>query len=990
MKRNFVLLTVLLLSLQVTPQGKKAMTIDDLTTWNRITERVISDDGSLVAFKTEPSQGDPVVTLYDGNARLKATFNYATGVTVASDSRFLFFTIKPPADEVRALKLKKTKKEDMPLDKLGIYNVATGVTDTIDRLKSFKAPAKWAGWIAWQTEPLKEKSAAPKDTAGKSGETSGEKAGERNTEAGKEGNRLVSKEPGKEVGKETGKEVVKEVAMEAGKESGKETSKESGKENGKKPKSESADNGYTLYYRNLGTGKTDSVRFVTEYLFAEEAEKLMYTTTGDDKELEPGVIIVDLKKGEKSVLYTGKAKYKQLSIDKKGERAAFILSFDEKDKAGNTYSLCYWDGKGLAAVAAAPGTEGIPAGWVVNENARLTFGENSPRLFFGTSPAYKLKDTTVLDEDRAVVDVWHWAEGRLHTVQVNSKPRDVKKTYTAVYHADRKKVVQLATSEIPDIQLPDKGDGPKAAGFSTLPYELESMWRGSAGADVWIVDVMTGEAGKVKEKLRARMRFSPAGKYLYWYQGADSSWYSYDIAAGRELRLTTPATLTVWDEENDVPDLPGSYPPSGWLKDDKAFLVSDRYDIWALDPATGKAPVNITGNGRSEGVRYRLLDFDQENDFIDPSEKQYLTGVNETTRAEAFYSLDIRKKDKPMRLYGGDFSLGNPVKAKKSQTVIFSKENFGLFPDYLLSDLSFSSEKRLTEANPQQKDYLWGTAEVVKWTSLDGKKLEGLLYKPEGFDPARKYPMIVNFYEKSSTELFRHRTPEPGRSTIDYHYYTSNGYLIFNPDITYIDGYPGQSAYNCVMPGIMSLIEQGFVDEKHIGAQGHSWGGYQVAWLATRTNLFAAIESGAPVVNMYSAYGGIRWESGNNRSMQYEHQQSRIGASIWEAPHLYWENSPLFSVDKIQTPILIMANDQDGAVPWYQGIEFFVAMRRLGKPAWLLNYNGEPHWAQKFPNRVDFQKRMAQFFNHYLKGEPMPVWMKEGVPATEKEFTLGY
>ena len=278
----------------------------------------------------------------------------------------------------------------------------------------------------------------------------------------------------------------------------------------------------------------------------------------------------------------------------------------------------------------------------------------------------------------------------------------------------------------------------------------------------------------------------------------------------------------------------------------------------------------------------------------------------------------------------------------------------------------------------------------MKWISLDGREVEGLLYKPDNFDPAKKYPMIVNFYEKSSAELFRHKIPEPGRSTIDYHYYTSNGYLIFNPDVYYTTGYPGQSAYNCVMPGIMSLIDKGFVDEKHIGAQGHSWGGYQVAYLATRTGLFAAIESGAPVVNMYSAYGGIRWETGLNRSMQYEHQQSRIGATIWEAPHLYWENSPLFAIEKVTTPILIMANDNDGAVPWYQGIEFFIAMRRLGKPAWLMNYNGEPHWAVKLPNRIDFQKRMSQFFGHYLKGEPMPAWMKEGVPATEKEFTLGY
>lgn len=930
MKRNLAILLMLVIAMQAIPQGKKVMTIDDLVTWKRITERAISEDGSLIVFKTEPSQGDPVMTAYDGNGVLKATFNCATGAAISSDSRFLFFTIKTPDEEVRALKLKKTKKEDMPLDKLGIYNVATGVTDTIPRLKSYKTPSKWSGWVAWQTEPMKEKPAAPSDTTSKNGEKA------------------------------------------------------------KKPKSQSADNGYTLFIRNMGTGATDTVLFVTDYIFAEEAEKIMYATTGDNNGGEPGVIIVDLRKGDRSVLYTGKARYRQLTMDKKGERAAFILSFDEKDKAGNTFSLCSWNGKGLASVAASQGTAGIPGGWIINENARLMFAENTPRLFFGTSPAYKIRDTTVLEEERAVVDIWHWSEGVLHTAQVLRKARDMKKTYTAVYHTDRGKAIQLATAEMPEVLIPEKGDGARSVALSSLPYDLESMWLGEAGNDVWTVDILTGNAVKIKENLRARMRFSPAGKFLYWYQDADSSWYARDIEAGKEARLTNPANLRVWDELNDVPDLPGSYPAAGWLKDDRAFLVSDKYDIWSLDPSAARPPLNITANGRNEGIRYQLLDLDPDNNYIDPSEKQYLIGINEATRAEGFYSLDMRKKDAPVRLTGGNFSLGTPVKARKSSKLIYTKENFALFPDYLLSDLSFSSEKRLTDANPQQKDYSWGTAELVRWTSLDGRELEGLLYKPENFDPDKKYPMIVNFYEKSSTELNRHRIPEPGRSTIDYHYYTSNGYLIFNPDVYYIDGYPGQSAYNCVMPGVMSLIDKGFVDEKHIGAQGHSWGGYQVAYLATRTNLFAAIESGAPVVNMYSAYGGIRWESGANRSMQYEHQQSRIGATIWEAPHLYWENSPLFSIEKVRTPILIMANDQDGAVPWYQGIEFFIAMRRLGKPAWLLNYNGEPHWAQKLPNRIDFQKRMAQFFNHYLKGEPVPVWMKEGVPAIEKEFTLGY
>ena len=279
---------------------------------------------------------------------------------------------------------------------------------------------------------------------------------------------------------------------------------------------------------------------------------------------------------------------------------------------------------------------------------------------------------------------------------------------------------------------------------------------------------------------------------------------------------------------------------------------------------------------------------------------------------------------------------------------------------------------------------------MLTWTSLDGRKLEGTLHKPQDFDPDKKYPMIVNFYEKSSQGLFGHHIPERGRSTIGYHHYTSNGYLIFNPDVYYKEGYPGEDAFNCVMPGITALIEKGFVDEKAIGAQGHSWGGYQVAYLATRTNLFAAIESGAPVVNMFSAYGGIRWGSGMNRSFQYEHTQSRIGKSIWESPLRYIENSPLFTLDKVNTPILIMHNDDDGAVPWYQGIEYFIGLRRLGKPAWLLNYNNADHWPLRLEDKHDFQIRLAQFFDHYLKEKPAPLWMTKGIPATEKGKTLGY
>ncbi len=345
---------------------------------------------------------------------------------------------------------------------------------------------------------------------------------------------------------------------------------------------------------------------------------------------------------------------------------------------------------------------------------------------------------------------------------------------------------------------------------------------------------------------------------------------------------------------------------------------------------------------------------------------------------------------KLLPLIFGPYRFANTKKAKLSDQLLFTKESFEVFPDIYMSDISFKKIKQLSDANPQQESYNWGTNELVQWTSLDGKELTGMLVKPENFDPNKKYPLLVNFYERSSDGLHRHRMPKAERSTINYSFYASRGYVIFNPDVHYRVGYPGESAYNCVIPGVTSLIEKGFIDKDNIGVQGHSWGGYQIAYLVTRTNIFKAAEAGAPVPNMISAFGGIRWRTGRSRQFQYEHTQSRIGGTPWEYPARYIENSPIFNIDKINTPLLVMHNDADGAVPWYQGIEFFVSLRRLGKPSWLLNYNGEPHWPVKLQNRKDFNIRMAQFFDYYLKGDAKPMWMERGVPAMEKGVNQGY
>jgi dipeptidyl aminopeptidase/acylaminoacyl peptidase len=442
-----------------------------------------------------------------------------------------------------------------------------------------------------------------------------------------------------------------------------------------------------------------------------------------------------------------------------------------------------------------------------------------------------------------------------------------------------------------------------------------------------------------------------------------------------------------YNEIDDRPNYPSSYGIAGWTENDASILIYDRYDIWEFNPENSSG-TKIT-SGRENKTSYRYVELDKEAKFIKRNGKWLLITFNELNKNAGYYEHN-GKNGKGKQLVDGPYRFSRPSKAINENKIIFTRQSFKDFPDIHYADLSFKTQTKISTANPQQSAYNWGTSEIVKWTSLDGLELEGMLIKPENFDPNKKYPMIVNYYEKSSNGVHTHRRPYPGRSTISYSFYASRGYIIFNPDVYYRNGYPGESAYNCVIPGVMSIIDKGFVDKENIGIQGHSWGGYQNAYLVTKTDLFKAAEAGAPVPNMISAYGGIRWGSGRSRMSQYEHGQSRIGGTPWEYPVRYIENSPIFFVDKINTPVLVMHNDADTAVPWYQGIEFFVALRRLGKPAWLLNYNGEPHWPLKLQNRQDFNIRMAQFFDYYLKGAPMPLWMERGVPAIEKGINQGY
>ena len=876
--------------------ASKSLTVDDLITWQRITDREISDNGKWVACKMEPWEGDATVYLYAAQGQETATFSPADKFAFSASSGYLVVTQTPGKSTVDSLKVLKTKEDKMPMNTLVIYSVA-GKKETIDSLKTFKL-ADEADWIAYQR--------GRKDS--------------------------------------------------------------------------------TLYVRSLDGSKTFQFPTVTDFQFAKKSGMLYYTSAAEG---EAGIFTLNPEKGSPALIKEGKGVFKQTTFDEKGERLAFLYCAD-KDSSYKALSLWLSEHNAPAKEIATRGNKAFPAEWVINENGMLQFSKSASRLFFGTSPEPRQKDTTQLAENRPNVQVWSWDEPVQYTVQNYNKEKDLKKSYQAVYNLGNGSIFQLANEELPNIQLGNEGDAALALLSTSRPYSLSSMWEARTRSDYYTVSLDNGERKQIAQADYGRFRLSPQGKYAYWYGETDSCWYTIALAEGKRYRLTTPESFPAWDEENDVPDYPYAHGAAGWTANDQNLLIYDRYDIWKFDPTAATSPINLTVNGRKEKLSYRLEQLDKEARFIDLGKPQLLKGFNEATKGYGFYNARLSAPAAPKTLLAGNYMLRSINKAKNTDDVIYTMETFQQYPDIHYSTLAFKKSVQLTHGDKQQEGFIWGTAELVSWISLDGRPLEGVIYKPANFDPNKKYPMMVNFYERNSETLYNYRMPEPHRSTIDYHLYNSNEYVIFNPDIRYVDGYPGESCYNCLMPGITMMIAKGYIDEKGIGAQGHSWGGYQVAYLATRTNLFSAIESGAPVVNMFSAYGGIRWGSGMARSFQYEHTQSRLGATPWSSALRYLENSPLFTMDKVQTPILIMHNDADGHVPWYQGIEYFVAMKRLGKPCWLLNYTGEPHWPMHMANRIDFQRRMFQFFNHYLKNDKMPKWMSEGVPAVEQPFELGY
>jgi dipeptidyl aminopeptidase/acylaminoacyl peptidase len=938
---------------------KKPLAYDAYDYWRSIQGSTLSRDGDWLAYALTSQGGDGELIVRNLRTGAELKHPRGTSPTFTADGKFVVFTIVPTKADDERERLANLRNENQgqgrtqetgegqnqnqrnqPRNAAGIMTLATGQVSTVERIGSISLPEESSAWVAMHRG---------------NGNGGGGRGGRGGRGAG--GGRGAA-------------------APAAGR--GQAAAEGAGRGDGS-PRAQRKDAGSDLVVRNLATGEDTTIPLVTDYAWSKDGAWLAYAVSSTKAE-EDGVFVRQMSDGGLRTLHAGKGNYKGLAFDEAGRQLAFVSDQADYDKDVSPYRLYYWKaGDPAASELVSAATRGVPAGLVVSDQFAPRFSDDGQRLYLGTAPPPAAPAAEGAPVPTSV-DIWNWHDPLIQPMQRVRATQERNRTFRAIVHLADKRFVQLATAEMPTVNPGD--DASRALGTSDLPYQQEVSWDTSY-SNVALVDLKTGQRQQIMEHARATPTMSSTGKYLLYFDEDKAAWFTHRVSDGARTNLTEKLGVNFWREDHDTPNLPPAYGSAGWTAGDRSVLLYDKYDIWEVRPDGTGAHMITGGEGRKQQLVFRYRALDPEQKAI-PIDKPLLLATNDDrTEANGFYRVSLSAPSTLEKVVMVDKAFGAVIKARNADRVVFTLSRFEEFPDLWVSDTSFRDMKKVSSANPQQSEYVWGRAELMKYTNADGKTLRAIIVKPGNFDPSKKYPLMVYIYEELSEGLHTYRAPNPGTS-INITRYVSNGYVVLMPDIVYDTGYPGESAEKCVIPAVREVVDQGFIDPKRIGIQGHSWGGYQITHLITRTNMFAAVEAGASVSDMVSAYGGIRWGTGMSRAFQYEKTQSRIGLPPWDAPLQYIENSPIFWVKKVQTPYLTIHNDEDDAVPWYQGIEFFSAMRRLGKEAYMFVYNGEPHGLRNRDNQKHWTVHMDEYFDHFLLGKPTPEWMTKGVPFLDK------
>ena len=931
--------------------------------WNAIRTPRISDDGRHLAYALTPQDGDPVLVVRDLDSGAEQREPRGNAPAFAAAGRFVVYTHVAAKKDVDAAKKAKKAEKDQPKNGLGILEIGAGKpAEVIDSVKTIVVAKNGGATIAYRAEPSPAPSASPGAAAASASPVALAKPSEP-----PKGEPAPPLPAGASPGPSAASPAPSPSASPA-------------------PKAEKTkETGSALTIRDLAAAKRVTAADATEIAVSEDDRFVAYATETKNGKGD-GLHVYDVARGTTTDVLTGEGRYRDIAIARDGSSLAFLsdtATYKDDVPHDAAYVVDLRAAKPVAVKAVDTGTAGLAAGSAPNANGKLKYSRDGKRLFIGTAAAPTPMPSGT--PSPTAVDLWTWHDGVLQSQQRHDADRERKRTYLAVYDVGASRFAQLGAPSLRDVTTSDEGDA--AIGEDARAYQRAGSWLGETYSDLYRVSLADGKRTLLARRVSSP-DISPGGRYaLVWDQPA-RHWFAIRIADGKRVELGRNAGVAFHQVDDDHPAPPPPYGDGGWLAGDRGVMIYDQYDVWLADPETGAATNLTRGEGRRTRTAYSPVQTDPDA-IAYPAGKPILLALIDSRTYASGYARVAPEGGVPVTLFKADeivngtrtvFNAGlhnftsAPLAAKSADRYVFARESFRAYRNLWSTNAAFAHPVRVTDANPQQARYRWGTERLIEYTNADGEKMRAVMLVPDGLRPDRKAPMLVYFYETWTGMFHSFYSPSPGTSP-NFSRYVSNGYVVLLPDVHYRVGHPGDSAMRCIMPAVDAALRTNYADPARIGIAGHSWAAYQINYMITKTHRFRAVEAGAAVDNMISAYSGIRLESGIVRESQYEHTQSRIGATPWDRPDLYLENSGLFGIKHITTPYLTIHNDLDGAVPQFQGIEFITAMRRLGKEAYLFAFDGEEHGLRDREHQKYWTVHLDEWFDHWLKGAPRPSWM---------------
>ncbi|HSL72560.1 MAG TPA: prolyl oligopeptidase family serine peptidase [Longimicrobiales bacterium] len=977
-------------------RGSRLITPADIKAWNSIRQSALSNDGKWFAYVVAPNEGNATLVVR-GTAQNAKETRIAVGenggsIAISGDSKWLGYVVAPPrqlgraagrggrgrggppADSTRADSTRAATPADSTpqrFNKFVLMNLATGESKEFERIRSFRFNAEQASWVAMQGYP-----------AGSTGETGGTAQGGRGGRGGQPG----------------------------------------------APAAESGGNVDLLLY-HLTSGELFNMGLVREYAFNESGEWLAYTKEAPEQ-VGNAVQLRNLKNNLVKSLEAERVLYRQLAWVDSSRALSVMRGKLDQAKRDTVFSIVTFtqfgsSGPAKKLVFDPAGRDDFPKGWKLASDRAPRYATDMSAVFFGirevppAPPDSARRNVAVqpgapgmggniniqqqqqgraggagaADSTPSLI-LWHAKDPRLQSQQIVQEQNDRRFSYLAAYRFDAGKFIRLADDAMREVSILPKEK--YAYGTDNREYQQQASYSGRDYSDVYQVDLNTGARTLLWKKrpvlgFGSQMLPAPDGrKLLYW--GMDGHYWVLDLATRDSVNITKNVPTSFVNSEDDHYNIfPRPIAARGWSRDGTAVVLSDNWDLWKV-PASGTGTaVNLTGNGKTDQIRYRQIYAFRNgrpdgNPGIDLSRPLYIGTYGEWTKREGLARVNPGKPGaQPLFFEDARFAI---TKARDADVYLYTRQTFTEYPNWWVFNPGFKFGYQITDVNPQMKEFAWSSGtRLIDYTNEKGAKLQGALYLPANYEEGKKYPLLVTIYEKRSQNKNGFASPSETRAP-DPTLFTNRGYAVLDPDIVYYVNDPGMSAVWAVIPAVKAAIATGVVDEKNVGLWGHSWGGYQTSFLVTQTNIFKAAIAGAPLTDMVSMYSSVYWNTGGANQAIFESSQGRFKGNFIENYDAYIRNSPAFHANKVTTPLIILHNDKDGAVDFNQGITYFNTLRQLGKQVILLEYVGENHGLARPVNQRDYATRMSEWFDHHLKGAPAVDWIKDGVPRLKMDEHL--